>query len=76
MKKVSEGFCNKPDRDVHGTVCGYPLPCPYHTIIMDMGAKPVPTITIPATIAPSINKESLDRLKRVAIALDETKEVK
>lgn len=71
MKKVSEGFCNKPDRDVPGIVCGYPLPCPYHTIIMDMGTKPVPTIIIPVTIAPSIKKKSLDRLKRVAIVLEE-----
>ena len=64
-------YCEKPDRDVPGIICGFPLPCPYHTVIMDMGAKPVPTITIPATIAPDINKKQLDRLKRIAIALED-----
>lgn len=27
-------FCQKPDRDVPGIVCGYPLPCPYHTDVV------------------------------------------
>lgn len=29
-------FCNKPDRDVPKLICGYPLPCPYHTIMLDV----------------------------------------
>ncbi|VVB55213.1 Uncharacterised protein [uncultured archaeon] len=24
--------CNQPDRDVPGIICGYPLPCPHHTV--------------------------------------------
>lgn len=28
-------FCNKSDRDVPGTVCGFPIPCPYHTFVVD-----------------------------------------
>jgi len=28
-------ICKKPDRDVPKLVCGHPLPCPYHTAIID-----------------------------------------
>ena len=28
--------CVQPDRDVPGILCGYPLPCPYHTIVIDL----------------------------------------
>ena len=27
--------CTQPDRDEPGLVCGYPLPCPWHTIMID-----------------------------------------
>jgi hypothetical protein len=40
------GMCNKPDRDVPSLTCGYPIPCPYHTITIDM--KDSPTVTIPS----------------------------
>lgn len=30
--------CKAPDRDVPSMVCGYPLPCPHHTIELDVGA--------------------------------------
>jgi len=29
--------CNAPDRDVPKLKCGYPLPCPYHTAIVEIG---------------------------------------
>jgi len=28
-------MCQKPDRHVPGIVCGYPFPCPHHTIILE-----------------------------------------
>jgi hypothetical protein len=28
---MADTTCQKPDRDVPGLVCGYPLPCPHHT---------------------------------------------
>jgi hypothetical protein len=35
-KKMKElGLCTQPDRDVPGMLCGYPLPCPYHTIVFE-----------------------------------------
>jgi hypothetical protein len=40
--------CRHPDRDCPKLICGYPLPCPYHTVTLDLGADP-PTVTIPVT---------------------------
>lgn len=31
--------CNKPDRHQPKLICGYPLPCPYHTIVIDLKKK-------------------------------------
>jgi hypothetical protein len=27
--------CKQPDHDVPGIGCGYPLPCPWHTVIVE-----------------------------------------
>lgn len=27
--------CTKPDRDVPTLTCGYPLPCPHHTLVIE-----------------------------------------
>jgi hypothetical protein len=36
MKEINgRMFCDKPDRDVPGIVCGFPIPCPYHTFVID-----------------------------------------
>lgn len=40
--------CNQPDRDVPKLRCGVPLPCPYHTYTIDLGATPA-TVTVPVT---------------------------
>lgn len=63
---MSRRHCNQPDRDFPGMKCGYPLPCPYHTAIMEVGAE-ASTITIPShgtAVAKNIKK-----LKRIARAL-------
>jgi hypothetical protein len=36
--------CTKPDHDVPSIICGYPLPCPWHTVVIDAAAGDV---TIP-----------------------------
>lgn len=36
--------CERPDRDVPKLVCGYQLPCPHHTAIIDAAAG---TVAIP-----------------------------
>ena len=63
-------ICKKPDRDVAGLICGYPLPCPYHTVVIHEDKQP-PTIEIPATIAPEVTPERLKTLKEIAKAIDE-----
>ena len=36
--------CRHPDRDEPKLMCGYPLPCPHHTVVIDADAG---TVTIP-----------------------------
>ncbi len=36
--------CRHPDHDNAKLMCGYPLPCPWHTVIIDAEAE---TVTIP-----------------------------
>lgn len=59
--------CQRPDRDVQRLVCDYPLPCPFHTIIIDATAKPVPTVTIPATS--NAMERAGSRLRQIAKAV-------
>lgn len=63
-------YCQKPDRDVPGIICGYPLPCPYHTVVIDTKADP-PTVTIPATMPKAADPKILSKLKRIAVILKE-----
>lgn len=39
--------CRHSDRDEPKLMCGYPLPCPYHTVIIHADKDPV-TVEIPA----------------------------
>ena len=34
--------CQHPDRDIPRLKCGYPLPCPYHTFIIENGVIDAP----------------------------------
>lgn len=62
--------CRHPDRDVPKLLCGYPLPCPYHTAVIDLTADPVPTVTIPLT---SDAARAIPELKGLAQALKRIK---
>lgn len=62
-------YCQRPDHDISSLVCGAPLPCPYHTVIIDTRATP-PTVTIPATAAPQINPKMIGLLKQIARGID------
>lgn len=35
MRKKDNLTCKRPDRHVPGIVCGYPIPCPHHTIVLN-----------------------------------------
>ena len=37
--------CQHSDRDNPNLICGYPLPCPHHTVVIDMEER---TVTVPA----------------------------
>ncbi len=62
MKPSKPLVCDKPDRDVPRMKCGYPLPCPYHTAIIDVAAE---TVHIPVRVG----AEAAVRIKQMADAL-------
>lgn len=35
----SHPTCQQPDRDVPKIRCGYPLPCPWHTVVVVLRAR-------------------------------------
>jgi hypothetical protein len=35
-RALAEMKCTAPDRDVPALVCGYPMPCPWHTVLVVM----------------------------------------
>ncbi len=55
-------YCKQPDRDCPKLECGYPLPCPYHTVIIENG-----TVTIPeellTVVTPNILKHTIEVAK-------------
>jgi len=60
------GFCDKPDRDVPGIRCGYPMPCPWHTFIVEQatGILLIPDAATPAQIEKAkIVRDALTRRK-------------
>lgn len=53
--------CQQPDRDAPKLKCGYPLPCPHHTVTVDL-TKKKPEITVPRE-----RRMTASALKRVDI---------
>jgi hypothetical protein len=43
---ASHRFCRQPDRHEPALVCGYPLPCPHHTAVVDVSG-PETKIEVP-----------------------------
>ena len=61
--------CQQPDRDCPDMVCGYPLPCPFHTIELSLPKPPaVPVVKCPIPI----NRATKDAIDNIADALQET----
>ena len=60
--------CQRPDRDAPGILCGHPLPCPYHTAVIDTTGE-VPTVTIPVVSIPAIKEGTLHALKEISRAI-------
>ena len=59
--------CQQPDRDQPKLKCGYPLPCPYHTAVLDLESDP-PRIVIPIT-SDTAGKLKLRRVRDIAEAI-------
>lgn len=62
--------CQRPDRDVPGILCGHPLPCPYHTVEIDVSGE-VPRITLPVVKTPPVAPKTLKVLKEISMAIHE-----
>lgn len=66
-------YCDKPDRDVghkHPNIkCGYPLPCPFHTIVIDMAESPTTTIPPFANVDP----KTREHISEIVNALKDNK---
>ena len=56
--------CQNPDRHEMGLLCGHPLPCPYHTAIIDLENE---EIVIPTKAKAALNARY--RLGDIAAAL-------
>ena len=65
-ERMGEGFCKRPDRDEPRMVCGYPLPCPHHSMVIDMTEEP--TVIAKANHADPSQK-TIRRLREIAKAL-------
>lgn len=66
MKKHKPLTCQAPDRDVSKLKCGHPLPCPYHTAIIDLSNDPA-EVRIPITAKAALRNHH--RLEDVAAVL-------
>lgn len=56
--------CQQPDRDVPTMKCGHPLPCPWHTIIIDLNKD---TIEAPA----GTSRKTLKKISDIIGAIKE-----
>jgi hypothetical protein len=61
-------ICDGPDRDVPRIKCGHPIPCPYHTVIIDASVDPA-TVTIPVTSPALGNHKARKRLGDIAVVV-------
>ncbi len=68
MRQTEEPTCKRPDRHVPRLVCGFPLPCPWHTLVIDTTRDPpVVELPVPANTTPL----QLQRIGEIAAALRE-----
>lgn len=64
--------CRHPDRDVPKLLCGYPLPCPWHTVVIDTEKR---TVTMPFE-SDALMSPARGRVGEVARALGEKTKTK
>jgi hypothetical protein len=81
MSKPGLGFCDKPDRDMEiwnqarpdkpprTMKCGYPLPCPYHTVVIETTPA---RVHIPPEI--KLTQRQRKEIRRMAVILTDALE--
>ena len=57
-------FCERPDRHEPSIKCGYPLPCPHHTVISVPGRLRVPK---------DVSRKTRRRVKQLHAIIQEKK---
>ncbi len=69
-KKKKQLRCEKPDRHVAELVCGWPLPCPWHTVTIDTTSQP-PELRVPITATHAMRPKIRRVLKDIALSISE-----
>lgn len=64
MPKDEPTTCQKPDRDCPALICGYPLPCPHHTVLVD--ATKLPALVTGAEHLPASIRRKLQQIGEAA----------
>ena len=64
------GTCQHPDRDVPKLTCGYPLPCPWHTVRIEApGGLHAPAVVVIPITSNAMRLPARERLGEVAAAI-------
>ena len=58
-------FCRRPDCEFPDMVCGQTLPCPWHTVVVDIAAAP-PVVIIPVPRLSRMGRHELTQLRDLA----------
>lgn len=67
MAKNERLTCRAKDNEFPKMTCGYPLPCPYHTAIIDVSSEPA-ELRIPITAKAALkNKHHLEDIAAVLL---------
>lgn len=64
MPYDEHGYCTSPDRDVPKIVCGYPRPCPHHTVTINPNGN---STSIPKGL--KISQSAREKISKVSKAL-------
>ena len=55
--------CSRPDHDNPKMICGYPIPCPYHTVTVEYNDSGT-VIEVPITA--NVSQDTLERIAEIA----------
>jgi hypothetical protein len=67
---MGKKFCDKPDVGFPKMKCGYPKPCPHHTVVIVQGA---PRVFIPPNVYTQAERV---KIRRAAVEINDALESK